>query len=70
MVALTWENAYFAWDNDLGLTWSDETFEPIVIGAGYPDPSDVRAGVQYGPSNEYTGTMQSGGSVGILLIKA
>lgn len=62
MVALTWENADFAWDNDLGLTWSDETFEPIIIGAGYPDPSDVRAGVKYGPNDDYTGTMTSGGA--------
>lgn len=31
---------------------------PHVAGATYPDPSDVRLGVQYGPTGiEYTGTL-------------
>lgn len=33
----------------------------------YPSPSDVRAGVQYGASGEFTGTLAGGGGVGILI---
>lgn len=33
----------------------------------YPAASDVRAGVQYGASGEFTGTLAGGGGVGILI---
>lgn len=39
---------------------------PAATYSQYPAPSDVRAGVRYGASGEFTGTM-TGGGVGIML---
>jgi hypothetical protein len=32
----------------------------LIVVAQYPNPSDVRAGVVYGPGGIYTGTMVAG----------
>lgn len=62
MIPLTCDNIDITCDNNT-ITCDAVEYEPHTPGnAVYPDPSDVRAGVQYGPSNEYTGTMTSGGA--------
>lgn len=39
-------------------------FTPVSAGAVWPSPSDVRAGVTYGPTgSDYTGTLTSTGGV-------
>jgi hypothetical protein len=36
----------------------------------YPDPSDVREGVQYGPGGIYTGTLTPGGGSTIIRLRS
>lgn len=44
-----------------------DRYAPTVIATGnpvFPDPADVRTGITYGPNgNDYTGTLEGGGSV-------
>jgi hypothetical protein len=42
-----------------GLYVNEQIFFPAQIYNQYPDPSDVRAGVQYGPGGIYVGTLES-----------
>jgi hypothetical protein len=39
----------------------------VTLVASYPNPSDVRAGVVYGPGNIYVGTLVTGGTRPIFL---
>ena len=47
----------------------------LLVGAAnhislYPDPSDVREGVQYGPGGIYTGTLTGGGGSTIIRLRS
>lgn len=59
------------------VTWvasfqAGSTFFPVTVlyKSPYPDPSDVRAGVQYGPGGIYTGTLTVDGGSTIIRLRS
>lgn len=59
------------------VTWvasfqAGNTFFPVTVlyKSPYPDPSDVRAGVQYGPGGIYTGTLTVDGGSTIIRLRS
>lgn len=60
------------WDQDLapGLLTNTSTFYASSVDLLYPSPSDVRAGVRYGPGGIYVGTLTVGAGETIIRLRS
>lgn len=61
MAGMTWDGEPMEWGGSAMVWDGGDEPDPEPPTAKYPDPSDVRLGVKYGPNgDDYTGTMTSG----------